>query len=1099
MPLKLFTGNLLETLAEKLAEVLKIPLKSALDEEIILVQSKGMERWISMELARRHGICANCRFPFPNAFIHEMFRIVIPDVPEHSIFDPEVMTWKIMQTLPPCITKRGFESLSSYMKDTGGDLKCFQLSERIANTFDQYLLYRPEMIFRWEEGEDDHWQAVLWRELVKGNNRDHRAALGKTFLAALLESSGGIPDLPERISVFGISALPRFHMQVLDGISRFTEVNLFLMNPCREYWGDIFSEREIKKTTDRQKGGQLTPDELYLEKGNSLLSSTGTQGRDFFDLINGFDCEELSSFTDPGEKNILSCIQSDILNLQDRQEQFDEKKAVSEQDISIQIHSCHSPMREIEILYDRLLDMFENDPELMPKDVLVMTPDIEKYAPYIQAVFDRPAGDPLRIPFSIADRTVSKESEIIDTFLAILDLCGSRFGAIQVLAILESPSVQRRFDLAEEDFELIQKWVKDTQIRWGIDEENRSQLDMYPFAENTWKAGLERLLLGYAMPGQNEHMLDGILPFDNIEGSETEILGRFVEFTEQLFTRVVSLNKPRKLERWTHLLTEILEGFFIPDDETEREEQVIRETLGALAEIQEMIHFNEEIDINTIRWHLGHHLENRGFGFGFMTGSVTFCAMLPMRSIPFRITCLTGMNSDAYPRQTVPLGFDLIAKHPQRGDRSRRNDDRYLFLETLLSVREKLYISYVGQNIQDNTPVPPSVMVSELMDYIEEGFTIPGVNIRDHMVTRHRLQAFNPEYFKQRATGHESQVSDRRSPLFSYSAQNCRAARCLLEERKFQEPFISTGLSKPGEEWKTVDVNDLCRFFGNPARFLLNRRLGIYLGETSAALEDREAFEIKGLERYFLGEDLVKRKLAGQDLKELFPLERASGRLPHGTVGECVYADLSRGIERFVEKTKNYMEGKPLDPLEVDVELTGFRLMGRITGVYPERLIQYRYARLRPVDYITVWIHHLILNGIGNDSHPKSSMLAGLHGRGGELKWTAWEYSPVDDSMEILEMLLEFYLAGLTKPLHYFPKASWAYAEQLLEKGKSREYALGKARTAWEGSDFNRGDSQDLYCQQCFGNIAPLDSEFCRISEEILGPILKVLRAKGPD
>jgi len=1090
MALRLFTSNLLETLAEKLAEVVNVPLKSALDEEIILVQSKGMERWISMELARRHGICANCRFPFPNVFVNEMFRIVIPNIPERTLFDPEVMTWRIMQILPSCVKKQGFESLRTYIEDTGGNLKRYQLSGRIADTFDQYLLFRPEMISRWEKGEEGHWQAVLWRELVKSNNKDHRAALGKAFLAALRKSSSGTYSFPERISVFGISALPRFHMQVLDGISQFTEVNLFLMNPCKEYWGDILSDREIKKTKDIRKGDQLTAEELYLERGNSLLSSMGTQGRDFFDLINEFDCEEISSFTDPGEENLLSCIQSDILNLRDRQDESNGKTTVSQQDSSIHIHSCHSPMREIEVLHDQLLDMFENNPGLMPGDILVMTPDIEKYAPYIQAVFGGPAGNPAHIPFSIADRTVRKEAEIIDTFLAILDLCGSRFEVTQVLAILETPAVQRKFDLVDEDFELIHQWVKETRIRWGIDGESRSQLGLYPCLENTWRAGLDRLLLGYAMPGQNEHMLNGILPFDNIEGSETKILGCFAEFAEQLFTYAACLGRPRKLEQWTRLLTEILEGFFIPDDDTEREMQVIRQALDALAGFQEMIDFDEEIDINTIKWHLGHYLENTGFGFGFMTGSVTFCAMLPMRSIPFRIVCLVGMNSDDYPRQTVPLGFDLMAKHPRRGDRSRRNDDRYLFLETLLSVREKLYISYVGQNIQDNTTIPPSAIVSELMDYIEEGFTIPGVKICDHIITRHRLQAFNPEYFKQRATSNESQVSDGRSPLFSYSMQNFRAAQCLLEERRVQKPFISTGLSEPGEEWRTVDVNDLCIFFGNPARFLLNRRLGIYL-EGSAVLEDREDFEIKGLERYFLGEDLVKRKLAGQDLRELFRLERASGKLPHGTVGECVYADLSHGVERFAEKTKNYMEKKPLDPLEIDVDAAGFRLVGMITDVYPERLIRYRYARLKPVDYITAWIYHLILNGIGSDSHPKSSMLAGLCGTGKETGWTAWEYSPVDNSMEILEMLLEFYRAGLTKPLHYFPQASWAYAEQLLEKGKSREYALRKARAAWEGNDYNRGDSQDLYYRQCFRNTDPLDLEFCRISEEILGFILK--------
>ena len=327
-------------------------------------------------------------------------------------------------------------------------------------------------------------------------------------------------------------------MQVLAAISRYIEVNLFLMNPCREYWADIVSGREMRRFTGKEKKRKALPEELHLEKGNSLLASMGALGRDFFDLITSLGCEENESFEAPGDDSLLRGIQSDILNLVDRGRGANEKKRISPDETSIQIHSCHSPMREVEVLQDRLLALFESDPDLLPKDILVMTPDIETYAPYIQAVFSLPPGDPRWIPFSIADQGVRKESQLVDSFLSLLDLQGSRMGASQVLAILESPAVQGRFSLAEADLELIQRWVVDTRIRWGIDGKGRKELGLPEFPENTWRAGLDRMLLGYALPGQDEKMFKGILPYDLIEGSDAPILGKFLGFMDRLFNAV---------------------------------------------------------------------------------------------------------------------------------------------------------------------------------------------------------------------------------------------------------------------------------------------------------------------------------------------------------------------------------------------------------------------------------------------------------------------------------------------------------------------------------------------------------------------------------
>jgi len=1065
----LYTSNRLEILGEELAGVLRHPLSSPLQQEVILVQSKGMERWVSMELARQNGICANCRFPFPNHFVHALFREVIPGLEEASPFAPEIMTWKVMKTLPLNLKKKGFETLRNYLSEGTADLKLFQVSQRIADLYDQYLLFRPDMVLGWEKGEENHWQAALWREVAKGVEKKHRAALKGIFLEAIRNPGGKLENLPERIAVFGISALPPFHMEILSCISRLTEVNLFLMNPCREYWGDLLTRRETRKVQEKARKKDAKPEDLHLDQGNTLLASMGMLGRDFFELILGLETKQQDFFADPGEENLLTAIQGDILELRDRSLRRNRKKSVIEMDDSIQVHSCHSPMREVEVLQDRLLSLFDADPTLLPKDVLVMTPDIATYSPFIQAVFSVPPDDPRRIPFSIADRGVRRESQLADTFLSLLDFHGSRFRVSQVMAVLESRGVQRKFSIAEEGLELIHRWVRDTRIRWGVDEESRKALGLPGFRENTWRAGLERMLLGYAMPRQGERMFMGIFPYDGIEGSNAEVLGNFAAFSELLFTLAKELDEPRTLTEWGDFLARVLDDFFLADEDTERDILFIRQVLRNFGEKRELSGFDEKLSISVIKFHLGSTLEKEGFGHGFLTGGLTFCAMLPMRSIPFRVICLLGMNDDSYPRQARSLGFDLMAKNPRPGDRSRRSDDRYLFLESILSARERLHISYVGQSIQDNSIRPPSVLVSELLDYLEEGFELCGEKILEHIVTKHRLQAFSPEYFRKKGR------------LFSYSQENFEAARKALEPRKEGRPFILQGLPEPPDEWKTVDLNQLCRFFTNPAKFLLTQRLNIHLEEEEALFEETEPFEVKGLERYQLEQELVEKGSEKEGLENAFAAVKASGQIPHGVPGECFYRETCQGIESFLGRLSSYKQGEMLEPLELDLQVGEFRIIGRIESVYPSGLLHFRYVNMKPRDRLTVWIHHLVLNKIRNRAYPGNGILA--------CKDVDCKYPPIEESEDLLKDLLGAYWQGLMKPIHFFPLSSWKYVEDL-NKGKEPDQALKSARSTWVGNDFVRGEIEDSYYRLCFEHADPLDEEFEELSKSIFEPLI---------
>ena len=1071
--LRLFTGNRLELLAKLLAQVLETPLASPLEQEIIVVQSKGMERWLSLQLAVHFGVCANCRFPFPNTLVHEVFQGVLPDLPGSFIFEPEYAAWKIMQLLPDHLDEPGFASLKHYLDRSPRNLRRLQLASRLAETFDQYVLYRPDLITRWEQGGEDHWQAVLWRDLARGLEHQHRAALGRAFLETIRQANPGTFPLPQRVSLFGISYLPPFHLQILDGLAHLAEVNVFLLNPCREYWGDIASKREIGRIASRQQNANHSPAELYLEQGNPLLASMGTLGKDFLELLASFTYEETFAFQEPGEESLLTCLQSDILNLRDRTGHLPEKAAVLPEDRSFEVHSCHSPMREVEVLYDHLLELFEQDQSLLPRDILVMAPTIETYAPFIQAVFDTPEDERKRLPYSIADRSMRKESLVAEAFLAMLDLCDARLTAVQVHGLLESPAIRARFGLADNDPDLIAGWMQEVRIRWGIDEQERLRWLPHAFRENTWRAGLEQLLLGYAMPGKDRGLFCGILPYDHIEGNDVAVLGCFTEFAEKLFQLVTSLNLPRTLQQWSEALLAMLSTFFLPDDEALREFQAVRQVLLKLATIQEQTDFTEPVDIRVIKWHLDKQIEREGFGFGFLTGGVTCCSMLPMRSIPFRVICLLGMDGNAFPRQTKAPDFDLIARHPRPGDRSTRNDDRYLFLEALISAREKLFISYTGQSFRDNSSIPPSVLVSELLDYIHQAFIMPTGDDPERFIIKHRLQPFSAAYFK----------GDRR--LFSYSEEWLKTARCLLQEQTPPPLFMTAPLAAPEEALKRIDLTSLCRFFGNPARFFLNQRLGIYLDDERTVFDETECFEIAGLEKYALGQTLMAARMDGRELAGLYPSLKASGMLPHGVPGEFAFKAMSREVERFARQMEPHLRGEKLEPLVFELPVSDFTITGSIQPLYREHLVRYRYASIKAKDRLNLWIPHLVLNLVGNPDYPRESLLMGLRNN----TWCALAYAPVENSRELLENLLQTYWSGLSKPLPFFPETSFLYAEQVLLKGTHPEKALATAEAHWAGN-FHRGEGQDPSFQLCFKAGEPLNEEFERLAVAVFGPLL---------
>jgi exodeoxyribonuclease V gamma subunit len=1061
MPLNIYTSNRMENLVSALAGVLGRPLSSPLAPEVIVMQSKGMQRWLAMELAGRFGVWANCDYPFPNAMVWRLFGQLLPDIPQSSPFSSEVMTWRIMGLLPSFLEKEAFAPLRRYLEGERQNLKRFQLAEKIADSFDQYTLFRPDMLLAWEAGEwrdQEEWQALLWRELAREGEGRHRGRLKQDYCRAA-ESAGAVESsLPERIALFGISYLPTYHMEVLAATARFTEVNLFLLSPTREYWSDIVSSRTMARMTAAERS-------LRCE-GNPLLASLGKLGRDFSETalqIGDLALVQEDLYQEPGDDTLLHAIQSQILNLTGTGE-GGVRRPINDDDCSIQIHSCHSPLREIEALHDNILDLLERDAALEPRHILVMTPDIESYAPYVATVFGGERDPGRKIPYSIADRSLAREGDVATLFLRLLDLPGSRLTVVQLLDILELEPVRVRFGLSGDELEEIRRWLGETRVAWGLDEQDRLRMGLPSYRENSWRAGLDRLLLGYAMPEEGV-LFNGLLPFDDMEGSAPQTLGKLVDFVDMVAELAESLAKPRTLEGWAGRFRAMLADFMAGDDRTARELDTVGAVLTSMAELGRDSCFGEEVDLAVIRSWLASRLQQEQKGLGFMTGGVTFCAMLPMRSIPFRVVALIGMSDGAFPRQSRPPGFDLIAATPRRGDRSLRDEDRYLFLEAILSARECLYMSYVGQSIRDNSRIPPSVLLSEFMDAIAREFEPGnGVSLEDRLVTRHRLQAFSREYFRQGAR------------LFSYSRENFAAVEETCGGSPLPGGFMGAPLAEAADELRDITLARLIAFYKNPARFFLENRLGIRLGEVAGPLEEREPFAVEGLDSYSLKQELVAKTLEGADPADLFSLARGRGVLPPGRHGRLLFDEAAEAARSFVRDVRGQMgEGASLAPLDFNLPLAGFRLTGRLDGIWPERMVSYRCAKVKAKDLLQVWLEHLLLNALQPEGRPRETVLVMTDG--------ATSFRPVEGAAVILTTLLELYWQGLRLPLRFFPDSSMGYAHKL-------EWKLERAIRAWEGGFKIKGEGEDPAFRLCFGGSSPFDDEFQRIARSVLEPLI---------
>lgn len=1113
--LMIIHGNRLESLRELVVDWLRAHPLAPLENEIMLVQSNGIAQWLRMALAKDPeqggcGIAAAVDVQLPARFLWDLYRGVLGSeaVPETSPLDKEPLTWRLMRLLPSLLEQPAFAPLARFLADDHDCRKRYQLAERLADLFDQYQVYRADWLNGWAAGHDrialarqglhdlgdaERWQPALWRAVLAdvGAERlaDSRAGIHPRFVEHLLECDLRPAAMPRRVVVFGISSLPAQMLEALAAAGRFSQVLLAVLNPCQYHWGDIVADQDLLRhqylRQQRRPGTPLQLDDSLLHQhAHPLLAAWGKQGRDYINLLDQHDERgsyesrfaqinggRIDLFEAPPGRTLLEQLQQDVLELRPLGETRARWPAVDvAQDRSLRFQLAHSAQREVEVLHDQLLDAFDRDPTLRPRDIIVMVPDVNTYAPHVQAVFGQyPTDDPRHIPFTLADQGQRGREPLLIALEHLLGLPDSRLPVSEVLDLLDVPAVRERFGLTEADLPTLRRWIEGAGIRWGLDELRRQQQGLPAGLEsNSWRFGLRRMLLGYAAGSGSAW--GGVEPYDEIGGLDAALVGPLSRLLERLDQHERALAMPAPPLQWGERLRRLLMDFFEPQGE--RDQLLLAQLQDGLEhwlELCEAVTLDESLPLTVVAeaWLAG--IGQDTLSQRFLAGAVNICTLMPMRAIPFRQICLLGMNDGDYPRARPPLDFDLMGQDYRPGDRSRREDDRYLLLEALLSARDSLTISWVGRSIRDNGERPPSVLIGQLRDHLAAGWRASNdVDLLAALTTEHPLQPFSRCYF------------DPENALFSYAGE----WRSLHEGAG--EPVPDSPLA-PIEGEAPIDLMTLQRFLRSPVEHFFSVRLKVHLTEQDDVTADDEPFALDGLDSYQLSQWLLQQATGGPEDDWLERLEQAGqrlaarGELPLAGFGELTRARL---LEPLVDQLQRYAGqlarwNQPMDqPLALAIEAGGAALHDWLAGVRrstgtdslarvvltPGRLVKDKMPRWRAL--LGDWCTHVVATASGE---PLTTCLVGPDAT------VVLAPLPIEQAQAMARAWLEARAEGLRRPLPIALQSALALIAAREEQAES------KARSCYEGSDYLDGEvHRSLALQRSYPDFASIsrDGEF---------------------
>lgn len=1106
--LRLIHGNRLDALARRMADELDAtPLPDPLAPEIIVVPHPGMGRWLQQFLAQRWGIASCLELVLPGKFVWEMARAIDGALPEQSAYGRDALEWRVYGALRD---ERGPASrspaLRRYLAD-GDASKAFELAQRVADAFDQYLVYRPSWLERWEAGvpavahPHEPWQRDLWRAVRAGIGEPHRAAVVRGAAIRLASDDSVSQRLPVRVSVFGVSAMPAQHVEFISALAQRVDVRWYQLDPSTEWWGDVVTKRERARIAARLAARGVSEEEAHLDAAHPLLAAWGMVGRDTLHALYAGPVEDEVLAADdatvedaPGATRDLfapppspppraaSRLLDWLVATLDTLDPGLPPPATL--DDSIRVHACASRMREVEVLHDRLLELIERDPTITPRDIVVMTPRIADYAPLVEAVFGG-APEPRRIPITVVDRPARDAHAMLRAFGVLLALPQSRLPASEVVDLLAVDAIARRFELAGEAAEDVATWIDALRIRWGLDADDRERAGVGRWGDFAWRQGLDRLVLGYAMGSRDDGPADGaaaISPYPHVEGRRAAIAGSLVRFVERLADWRARLSAPRTAAAWQKDLVSLAGEMFdarAADAAEAVAAKAIHAAIGATADAvarggQSALALPHAV----VRAAIEQRLAEPDRHQRFLSSGVTVCAMVPMRNVPFRVVCLLGLDEGEFPRREAEPSFHLMRAFPAPGDRTRQDDDRYLFLEALLAARDVVHLSHVAQSARDGSERPPSSVVAELVDFIAGAYPAEErASVRSALAVVHAAAAFEPAAFAADA------------PLRSYESAWVDAAAAAAGPRVAPTPFART-TAVPAFAGEAVEValGDLVAFYRDPPKHHVRRVLELALPDFSVAADD-EPQGMEGLGRYLIDDALLRRLMAdaGTSDAALVAMLRAGALLRPGRAGERDANARLRCVRRVVAAFRARFGDSTPRVVAVDRRTAAWRITGEIE-VLGDAAVTLRAGGARGGDCVALALSALLgdctegwLLGIEDDA-PCVRRL-----------------DPARLDAAWLDAVVAWYLGALDAFAPMLRQASWEYAKNAATDPARSAATVRKAiRASQRGGGDARPEEDDPHAALLLrGRDDPFDAEFEVAAQALLVPLRSAIVEGG--
>lgn len=1101
----LIYGNRLDRLAAHLGARLATPaVADTLAADVVLIPQPALRHWLQQALAERYGVAANLDLCTPSEFVWRLLRAARPELPDASPWDRERLRWQLYAQLgdnPATLPLPVRRHLQRAASDDSGDasqhaigdaMARYALADALAAAYDRYQAYRPDWLRDWERNlpaSRDDWQAQLWRSLrqrLKGSQ--HRATLLDEWLTRHdreAEGFAGIapPGLPPRVAAFGTIHVSPDVLHMLAVVGQWIELDFYLPMPSAEYWGDVESLRERVR---RDGVASLSTALADAERDNPLLTAWGAGGREIVAQLFSYDVvlpqRETELFVAPGRDTLLHRLQQDVL-----ERAAPSLSAFDAGDVSLQLHACHSKLREVEVLHDQLRALLDDprfDPPLQPRDIAVLAPDIADYLPLARAVFGGLApDDPRYIPFALADRPQAQSHLLVAMLLDVLALADAPLTASGFRDLLATPAVAHALQLDAAHRARIDGWFAAAGIRWGDDEHARERAGAGRWREYSFDFGIDRLLSGYAAGDGAEASVAGaelIAPYSELEGADAETLDRALAFYRRLRELAAWMRESHPASEWRARLAGWLQASLAPVPQDEPEAQARRLLLETLDDFASEAANAGALPALLVRRALRDALTLPSPHRPWLSGGVTFAGMVPLRTVPFRAICLLGLDADAYPRREpaddINRLVDAIQGRAPRypGDRSVRDDDRFLFLQLLCAAGDVFYLSYGGSDARDGSVREPSPVIAELLDAVER---MHGEPVRDQLCVQHPLQPFSPRAF---GAGDDGGVEPRR---FSYRKEWAMPAAAAVQAN--EPPFVTTPLAMDAPELlEPPDRNALQAFFANPAKAWLQDRLGLRLITREETLDDREPQGRDALRRYTviaaLTADDPQQGDDGND--DIVRRMRARAELPPGRDGDALIEDtrpLARGL--LAEARAVLTASTPREVAEATAPVA-FRFddVHRDADGHPLRLIL-EAGKLEGKRRLRAGIDHLLLASV-HGADARTVLVGEGEAKSGKKKTgdvaddvppiAIQSYAGIDRETALARLngLLALWLRGQSEPLPFAPKAGWAYVEKFHAKQPPDHAAAWTAaqQAFTPGFGDYRGESADAWLALAF-------------------------------